>query len=104
VVDAGLELTGARFGAFFYNVLDSRGGKYLLYALSGAERSEFEKFGMPRATAVFGPTFLGEGVIRSADILKDERYGRNSPHSACPRATCRFAATWLFLSRPAQAR
>jgi PAS domain S-box-containing protein len=85
VVDAGVELTGAQFGAFFYNVIDSLGGKYLLYALSGAERSEFEKFGMPRATAVFGPTFLGEGVIRSADILKDERYGRNAPHSGMPK-------------------
>ena len=40
---------------------------------------------MPRATAVFGPTFLGEGVIRSADILKDERYGRNAPHSGMPK-------------------
>ncbi|WP_244424587.1 PAS domain-containing hybrid sensor histidine kinase/response regulator [Methylobacterium nodulans] len=85
VVDAGVELTGAQFGAFFYNVLDEAGGKYMLYALSGAERSAFEKFGMPRATAVFAPTFLGEGVIRSADILKDERYGRNAPHSGMPR-------------------
>jgi PAS domain S-box-containing protein len=84
VVDAGVELTGAQFGAFFYNVLDEAGGKYMLYALSGAERSAFEKFGMPRATAVFAPTFLGEGVIRSADILRDERYGRNSPHTGMP--------------------
>ena len=85
VVDAGVELTGAQFGAFFYNVLDEAGGKYMLYALSGAERSAFEKFGMPRATEVFAPTFRGEGVIRSADILKDERYGRNGPHAGMPK-------------------
>jgi PAS domain S-box-containing protein len=85
VVDAGVELTGAQFGAFFYNALDDAGGKYLLYALSGAERSAFEKFGHPRATAVFAPTFLGEGVIRSADILKDKRYGKNAPHSGMPK-------------------
>ncbi|WP_018261425.1 PAS domain-containing hybrid sensor histidine kinase/response regulator [Methylobacterium sp. WSM2598] len=84
VVDAGVELTGAQFGAFFYNVLDEAGGKYMLYALSGAERSAFERFGMPRATAVFAPTFLGEGVIRSGDILKDERYGRSAPHHGMP--------------------
>lgn len=84
VVDAGVELTGAQFGAFFYNVLDDAGGKYMLFALSGAERSAFEKFGMPRATAVFAPTFLGEGVIRSSDILADQRYGRNTPHSGMP--------------------
>ncbi|APX88049.1 hypothetical protein BV511_06785 [Methylorubrum extorquens] len=85
VVDAGVELTGAQFGAFFYNVLDEAGGKYMLYALSGAERSAFEKFGMPRATAVFAPTFRGDGIIRSADILQDERYGRNAPHSGMPK-------------------
>ena len=85
VVDAGVELTGAQFGAFFYNVLDDAGGKYMLYALSGAERSAFETFGMPRATSVFAPTFRGEGIIRSDDILQDERYGRNAPHSGMPK-------------------
>jgi PAS domain S-box-containing protein len=85
IVDAGVELTGAQFGAFFYNVLDDAGGKYMLYALSGAERSAFENFGMPRATAVFAPTFRGDGIIRSADILVDERYGRNAPHSGMPK-------------------
>ncbi len=84
VVDAGVELTGAQFGAFFYNVLDDRGGSYMLYALSGAGRSAFDGFGMPRATPVFAPTFRGEGVIRSGDILKDERYGKNAPHFGMP--------------------
>ena len=40
---------------------------------------------MPRATAVFKPTFVGEGVIRSADILKDERYGHTEPHRGMPK-------------------
>lgn len=35
---------------------------------------------MPRATAVFEPTFVGSGVVRSDDILLDPRYGRNTPH------------------------
>jgi PAS domain S-box-containing protein len=85
VVDAGVELTGARFGAFFYNVLDEQGGRYMLYALAGADRGAFENFGMPRATAVFAPTFRGEGVIRSHDILADERYGHNPPHQGMPQ-------------------
>ncbi|GJD53327.1 Sensor histidine kinase RcsC [Methylobacterium crusticola] len=85
VVDAGVELTSARFGAFFYNTADEQGGKYMLYALSGAERSAFEALGMPRATAVFAPTFRGEGVVRSNDILRDPRYGRNAPHAGMPR-------------------
>ena len=85
VTDSGVQLLGAKFGAFFYNVTSSTGEDYLLYALSGAERSDFDKFGMPRATAVFHPTFAGEGVIRSDDITKDPRYGKNDPHNGMPK-------------------
>jgi PAS domain S-box-containing protein len=85
VTDAGVELTGAKFGAFFYNVLDAAGGKYMLYTLSGAPRSDFEKFGMPRATAIFHPTFVGEGTVRSDDITTDHRYGKNDPHKGMPK-------------------
>lgn len=84
VTDAGVELSGAQFGAFFYNVLDTEGGSYMLYALSGAPRSAFENYPMPRATAVFAPTFLGEGVVRSDDILGDSRYGKNTPRKGMP--------------------
>ena len=85
VTDAGRELTGAEFGAFFYNVYDAQGGSYMLYTLSGAERAQFDSFGMPRATQVFAPTFKGEGVIRSADITQDPRYGHNPPHQGMPK-------------------
>ncbi|WLB24026.1 GAF domain-containing protein [Bradyrhizobium japonicum] len=84
VTDAGVVLSGAEFGAFFYNVLDDSGASYMLYALSGAPRSAFENFPMPRATAVFEPTFLGTAVVRSDDILKDARYGRNPPRQGMP--------------------
>lgn len=84
VTDAGVELIGAQFGAFFYNVLDVSGQKLLLYSLAGAERSDFDRFGMPRATAIFHPTFMGEGVVRSDDITRDERYGKNEPYRGMP--------------------
>jgi signal transduction histidine kinase/CheY-like chemotaxis protein len=84
VTDAGVELTGARFGAFFYTTVDAAGESLMLYTLSGAERSDFERFGHPRATAVFEPTFKGEGVIRSDDITADPRYGKNPPHRGMP--------------------
>lgn len=84
VTDAGVKLTGAKYGAFFYNVLGDDGQKFALYTLSGAKRSDFEHFGMPRSTQVFGPTFRGEGVIRSGDILVDPRYGHNLPHRGMP--------------------
>lgn len=85
VTDAGVALVGAKFGAFFYNVIGETGEKYLLYTLSGADRSEFAQFGMPRNTAVFGPTFRGEGMVRSNDITTDLRYGKNEPHQGMPK-------------------
>jgi PAS domain S-box-containing protein len=84
VTDAATELTGARFGAFFYNGHDAERGSYSLYALSGTDRSSFANFPMPRATAVFAPTFHAEGIVRSADIRKDPRYGHNAPHHGMP--------------------
>ena len=84
VTDAGVELTGAGFGAFFYNVLDDAGESYMLYTLSGASREAFSKFPMPRNTAVFAPTFNGEGIVRSDDITQDPRYGHNAPRHGMP--------------------
>jgi PAS domain S-box-containing protein len=84
VTDAGVELTGAQFGAFFYNVLNDRGESYMLYSLSGVEREAFSRFPMPRATAVFQPTFRGDGIIRSDDILQDPRYGHSEPYRGMP--------------------
>jgi PAS domain S-box-containing protein len=84
VTDAGVSLTGARFGAFFYNVTDARGDALTLYTISGVPRENFSKFPNPRATHVFSPTFNGEGPVRSDDILSDPRYGKNAPYSGMP--------------------
>jgi PAS domain S-box-containing protein len=85
VTDAATALTGAAFGSFFYNVLDARGESYMLYTLSGVAREAFAGFPMPRNTAVFAPTFNGEGIIRSDDILADTRYGKSEPHHGMPK-------------------
>ncbi|RBQ11841.1 PAS domain S-box protein [Pedobacter miscanthi] len=85
VTDATTELTGAGFGAFFYNKIDQGGESYTLFTLSGASRESFEKFGMPRNTAVFQPTFSGQGVVRVDDITKDPRYGKNDCHYGMPK-------------------
>lgn len=84
VTDEATTVSGAHFGAFFYNKIDSSGESYTLYALSGAPREAFEKFEMPRNTAIFAPTFAGESIVRSGDIRKDPRYGRNPPHNGMP--------------------
>ncbi len=84
VTDYSTRLSGAAFGAFFYNVVGPTGESYTLYAISGVPREAFSKFPMPRNTQVFAPTFNGEGVVRVDDIRKDPRYGHNSPHSGMP--------------------
>ena len=84
VTDAATQLSGAKYGAFFYNTTDEKGEAYLLYTLSGAPIEAFEKFGQPRATPLFGPTFNGEAPIRSDDILRDPRYGKWGPHFGMP--------------------
>ena len=82
--DAGLELCGAQFGAFFSNVVGASGESYLLYTLSGVDREQISGFPMPRNTAVFAPTFEGTAIVRSGDITKDLRYGHNSPFHGMP--------------------
>jgi signal transduction histidine kinase len=84
VTDAGVELSGAQFGAFFYNAVRPDGEAYTLYTLSGAPREAFADFPMPRNTEVFEPTFRGTGTVRSADILADPRYGKMKPYRGMP--------------------
>jgi hypothetical protein len=50
VTDIATELSGAKFGAFFYNVVDGTGERYLLYTISGAPREVFSPLGLPRNT------------------------------------------------------
>jgi GAF domain-containing protein/anti-sigma regulatory factor (Ser/Thr protein kinase) len=85
VTDTATEVTDARFGAFFYNLVDERGESYTLYSLSGAPREAFEQFGLPRNTEVFAPTFVGEGVVRIDDVTEDSRYGKMAPHYGMPK-------------------
>jgi PAS domain S-box-containing protein len=84
ITDAATKLAGAEFGSFFYNVVNEDGEIYSLYTLSGVPIDSFAQFPMPRNTAVFGPTFRGEGIVRSDDITLDPRYGQNSPHQGMP--------------------
>jgi serine phosphatase RsbU (regulator of sigma subunit) len=101
VTDEATEIVGAQFGAFFYNVLDDTGGSYMLYTLSGVPREAFSRFPMPRNTAVFAPTFRGEGVVRSDDITQDPRYGHNAPRHGMPEGHLPVHA---YLAVPVKAR
>ncbi|RXF72392.1 sensor histidine kinase [Arcticibacter tournemirensis] len=83
VTDASTNLTGAQFGAFFFNTVKTKGESYLLYTLSGATADTFKGFPMPGKTPLFHPTFNGERVIRSDDITMDPHFGHNY-HNGMP--------------------
>ena len=76
VIDAGREISGAQFGAFFYNVADGAGESFAL-SVSGAPHDAVDKL-MPRNQQIFGPMFVG-GVLRIGDLLNDPRFATNSP-------------------------
>jgi signal transduction histidine kinase len=84
VTDESTAITGAEFGAFFYNVVDRDGESYSLYTISGVPRSHFEQFPMPRNSDVFRPTFEGSGTVRMEDVTADPRFGNNEPYYGMP--------------------
>jgi PAS domain S-box-containing protein len=85
VTDTARELTRAEFGCFFYNARDPQSGDaYMLYTLSGAAKEAFASFPNPRVTALFAPTFRGEGAVRLDDVTQDPRYGQHPPYYGMP--------------------
>jgi PAS domain S-box-containing protein len=85
ITDLGTELTGAAFGAFFYNVQNPAGEKYVLYTISGVPKEAFSKFPMPRNTAIFNPTFTGERTVRYHDVTAEPNFGKNAPYYGHPK-------------------
>src|SRR5918994_1281753 len=84
VTDAATALTGAHFGAFFYNALDERGEHYTLHAIAGVPREVFEQFPLPRNTALSAPPSRGDATVRIAAVRRDERFGQNPPYFGMP--------------------
>lgn len=85
VTDSCTELTGARFGAFFYRQKEEEEGRYKLFALSGADPKDFADFPMARNTNILSPTFQGKKIIRSDDISLDPGYGKSNPYNGMPK-------------------
>ena len=84
VTDIGTELSGAQFGAFFYNVINQAGESYVLYTISGVPREAFSRFPMPRNTRIFEPTFAARGTVRYDDVTQEPHYGKNPPYYGMP--------------------
>jgi PAS domain S-box-containing protein len=86
VTDVATEVSGAKFGAFFYRIGDNGSASYALYAVSGALRETFGRFALPRKTTLFEPTALGFGPVRCDDIREDRRYREIAQHFVPPEA------------------
>lgn len=84
ITDVATKLSGAEFGAFFYNMENEEGEKYLLYTISGVPKEKFSKFPMPRNTKIFTPTFAGNGIIRYDDVTQEKYFGKNAPYHGMP--------------------
>jgi PAS domain S-box-containing protein len=83
-LNAGLHLSGACFGAFFYNNNGDNGQPYQLSKVVGVGATTFAALPMPRPTEIFNVTYLGHGIVRSPDITLDPRYGHNLPLAGMP--------------------
>ena len=76
--DAATELSGAAFGAFFYDVQEENGEWYTLYTLSGAPREAFARFPQPaQYRGVRADNSAVRGWCAAATSPLDPRYGRN---------------------------
>ena len=83
-LDAGLQLSGATMGAFFYNKVGDDGERYQLYKVAGVDQSVFAGMPTPRATRLFEPTLSGGLLLRSDDITTDPAFGQNPPLHGLP--------------------
>jgi PAS domain S-box-containing protein len=74
VIDATTRLTGAQFGAFFYNNVDASGESYMLYSLSGGPGLALKKPDLPFNARSFDDTFPEHKAVRSDDVTADPLY------------------------------
>jgi PAS domain S-box-containing protein len=100
VTDAATDLTGARFGAFFYNALDENGEYQTLYTVAGMPDEIFAEF-PPSTDCLLGPTFKEEGAVRIADLKLEPRYHQSSPFHGIPEQRLRVAS---YLAVPVVSR
>ncbi|MHA4807206.1 sensor histidine kinase [Flavitalea flava] len=84
VTDESTKLTGAAFGAFFFNTMDEKGESIMSFTFTGAPKEAFENFGMQGNIPFFNTTTNGVSALRSDDITKEPGYGKNAPHPGTP--------------------
>ncbi|MEO8486458.1 MAG: ATP-binding protein [Betaproteobacteria bacterium] len=79
VTDAATQVSGARWGAFFFASHDHDDEALMQCTLSGVPREAFEGSDPPSAAVAFGPSFNAERAIRIDDATTDARYVSVAP-------------------------
>lgn len=77
VTNATTQLSGAEFGAFFYNVASEKGDSFQLSAISGVSPESFQGIEMPGISDLFLPTYQGTAVIRNNDLTQEDTLEQN---------------------------
>ena len=70
VTDATTELTGATYGAFFYNNINDKERDFELFSLSGVSRKTLESIQKPAHEKLFKEAFLKKRPLRIDNIRK----------------------------------
>lgn len=78
VTDAGVEITEAQFGAFYYRASDGPEAHYELHAVSGASRAALAEFPASHNPALLKALFAGPGPTRCSDILAEPDNARHA--------------------------
>ena len=78
-LDAGLHLSDARYGAFFYNNIDDTGNSHSLYKVAGPDLNVFAARPEPNGNDLPTSSFLTERIVRSPDITQDPGLANHVP-------------------------
>ncbi|WP_229205828.1 ATP-binding protein [Duganella sp. Leaf126] len=92
LTDAATSISGARYGAFFYQAADDSGSTVLRHTLSDGARDSFASFCAPRAAALLGHdghagSARSQVALRSIDLPLDADGVQASPNTGLPPGT-----------------
>lgn len=82
VTDAATDVSGAQYGAFFYNVQNERGEIETLYRTAELPHEAFADLALQGNTEILGPKFKSEGTVRLANVKNDRSDGRGFPYDS----------------------
>lgn len=90
LTDAATSISGARYGAFFYQAIDDSGATVMRHTLSAGARASFATFCAPRAEALLAHgehLTVAHAAIRNVDLPAEAGDQQASPNNGLPPGT-----------------